>query len=52
MPHNADLSVGAPEPIVHSPGSQDGVVHDIALTYREHAVDRQEPVGVGAHPER
>lgn len=44
--------VGAPEPIDHSPGNHDGIVCDLALLLREHAVDRQEPVGVDAHPVR
>lgn len=52
MPHDADSAIGAPEFLDHSPGNHDGVVHDIALTYREHAVARQESVGVDAHPAR
>lgn len=46
----ADPALGAPEIIDHSPGNHDGVVYDAAISHREHAVDRQEPVGVDAHP--
>ena len=52
VPHDTDPALGAPELIDHSPGNHDGVVHDIALTFREYAVDRQEPVGEDAHPAR
>lgn len=50
--HDADAVVGAPELIDHSPGNLDCAVNDVALPYREHAVDWQEPVGVGAYPVR
>lgn len=43
-------AIGLPELLDHSFGNQGGVVRDVALSYREHAVDRQEPVGVDAHP--
>lgn len=49
IPHDTNPNVGIPEPIDHSPGNHDGVVCDVALSYREHAVDRREPVGVDAH---
>lgn len=44
--------VGAPELIDHSLSNHDGIVCDLALLHREHAVDRQELVGVDAHPVR
>lgn len=49
IPHDADPAVGAPELIDHAHGNHDGVVNDVALLHHEHAVDRQEPVGVDAH---
>lgn len=52
VPHDADPAVCAPELIVHSPDNYDGVVNDVALAHRERAADRQEPVGVDAHPVR
>lgn len=52
VPHDADSATGAPELIDHSPGNHDSADNDVALLYREHAVDRQEPVGVDAHPVR
>lgn len=52
MPHDADPAVGAPGLFDHSPCNHDGAVNDVALSHREHAVDRQEPVGVDAHPIR
>lgn len=51
-PHDAGSTVGAPEFIVHPPGNHVGVVNDVALSLCEHALDRQEPVGVDAHPVR
>lgn len=52
MPYDADLAVGAPEFIDHSPGNHDSVLNNVALPHHEHAVDRQESVGVDAHPVR
>ena len=52
MPHDADPAVGAPELIDHSPDNYDCIVIDASLLHREHVVDRLEPVGVDAHPER
>ena len=52
IPHDADSTIGAPELNDHSPGNHDSADNDVALSYREHAVDRQEPVGVDAYPVR
>lgn len=46
------MAVGTPEFLNHSPGNYDGIVYDVALSYREHAADWQESVGVDAHPVR
>lgn len=52
MPRDADQAVGAPELIDHSPGNYDCIVNDASLLHREHAVNRQEPVGVDVHSVR
>lgn len=52
MPHDSDPALGAPELIDHLPGDHDCVVYDVALSHRGQAIDRQEPVGVDAHPVR
>lgn len=52
MPHDADPTVGAPDLIVHSLGNHDSSDNDVALSYREHAVGRREPMGVDAHAVR
>lgn len=52
MPYDADPAVGEPESIELSPGNLVSAVCDVVLSHREHAVDRQEPVGVDTHPVR
>lgn len=52
MPYDAYPAVGLPELLDHSFGNQDGIVHDVTLSYREHAAGRQDLVGVDARPVR
>lgn len=49
-PHYADPAIGAPKLLDQSPGNHDSADNDVALSHREHAVDRQDSVGVDAHP--
>ena len=51
-PHYADPAIGAPELLDQSLGNHDSADNDVALLHREHALDRQEPVGVGVHRAR
>lgn len=48
--HNADPPVRAPELLDHSHRDFHGVVDDIVLADRVHAVDRQGSISVEAHP--
>lgn len=52
IPHDAYPAVGPPELLDHSFGNHDSFVRDVGLSCREHAVDRQEPVGIDVHPVR
>lgn len=48
--HNADPPVRAPELLNHAYRDFHGVVDDIVLADRVHAVDRQRSISVEAHP--
>lgn len=48
--HNADPPVRAPELLNHAYRDFHGVVDDIVLADRVHAVDRQASISVEAHP--
>lgn len=48
--HNADPPVRAPELLDHAYRDFHGVVDDIVLADRVHAVDRQASISVEAHP--
>lgn len=48
--HNADPPVRAPELLNHAYRDFHGVVDDIVLADRVHAVDRQGSISVEAHP--
>lgn len=50
VPHDADPSVRAPELLNHSHRDFRGVVDNIVLADRVHAVDGQASISVEAHP--
>lgn len=50
VPHNADSPVRAPELLDHAYRDFHGVVDDIVLADRVHAVDRQASISVEARP--
>lgn len=52
IPHDDDPAIGTPGLLDHSLGNHDSVVNNVAFLHREHAVDRQEPMGVDAHAVR
>ena len=38
--HDADPTIGAPEPLDQSPGNHDSAANDVTLSHCEHAIDR------------